>query len=111
MDVKPAAAFFNGDCAYLHGLKDDYRQLAPLLDPIRKAGLPLHLSMGNHDDRTEFADVLADYRPEERPVEGHYVAVIPAERANWFLLDSLKKTNDTPGELGMPQIELAGQSP
>ena len=105
LDVKPAAAFLNGDCAYLHGLKDDYRQLAPLLDPIRKAGLPLHLGMGNHDDRAQFADVLAEYRPEERLVEGRYVAVIPAERANWFLLDSLRKTNDTPGELGVAQLE------
>jgi Icc protein len=110
LDVKPAAAFLNGDCAYLHGLKEDYRQLAPLLDPIRKAGLPLHLGMGNHDDRAQFAEVLADYRPEERPVEGRYVAVITAERANWFLLDSLKKTNDTPGELGAAQIEWLGKA-
>ena len=110
LDVKPAAAFLNGDCAYLHGLKDDYRQLAPLLDAIRKAGLPLHLGMGNHDDRAQFADVLSEYRPEERPVEGRYVAVIPAERANWFLLDSLKKTNDTPGELGTSQLEWLGKA-
>jgi hypothetical protein len=110
LDVKPAAAFLNGDCAYLHGLKDDYRQLAPLLDPIRKAGLPLHLGMGNHDDRAQFADVLTDYRPEERPVEGRYVAVIPSERAKWFLLDSLKKTNETPGELGAAQVEWLGKA-
>lgn len=104
LDVKPAAAFLNGDCAYQYGLKDDYRQLAGLLDPIRTAGLPLHLGMGNHDDRIQFADVLATYRPEERPVEGRYVAVIAAERANWFLLDSLKVTNETPGELGATQL-------
>src|SRR5262249_45501064 len=87
-----------------HGLKEDYRQVAALLDPLRKAGLPLHLGMGNHDDRAQFAEGLAAYRPEERPVAGRYVAVVAAERANWFLLDSLKTTNESPGELGAAQL-------
>ena len=104
-DAKPAAVFLNGDCAFQFGLKDDYRQVAGLLDPLRKAGLPLHLGMGNHDDRAQFADVLATYRPDDRPVEGRYVAVVAAERANWFLLDSLKATNETPGELGAAQLK------
>ncbi|HEX4000360.1 MAG TPA: metallophosphoesterase [Pirellulales bacterium] len=104
LEVRPAAAFLNGDCAYHLGLKEDYRQVARLLDPLREAGLPLHLGMGNHDDRASFAAALAEYRPETRPVEGRLVDVILAERANWFLLDSLKKTNETPGELGAAQI-------
>ena len=102
--VQPAAAFLNGDCAFHVGLKDDYHQLATLLDPLRQAGLPLHLSMGNHDDREHFAAALADYRPREQPVAGHYVAVVLAERVNWFLLDSLQHTNQTPGELGQEQL-------
>jgi len=104
LDVRPAAAFLNGDCAYHLGLKDDYRQTARLLDPLRKAGLPLHLGMGNHDDRTQFAAALAEFRPESRPVEGRIVDVVAAERANFFLLDSLKDTNHTPGELGAAQL-------
>ena len=109
-ETKPAAAFLNGDCAYRYGLTDDYRQLATLIDPLRMAGVPLHMGMGNHDDRQQFAAALADYRPRERPVEGHYVAVIPSERANWFLLDSLQHTNQTPGELGTPQLEWLGKA-
>lgn len=104
LDVQPAAAFLNGDCAYHLGLKDDYLHVAQLLDPLRNAGMPLHLGMGNHDDRAHFAEALSDYRPQARPVEGRYVDVITSERANWFLIDSLKKTNQTPGELGLPQI-------
>ncbi|HKD35705.1 MAG TPA: metallophosphoesterase [Pirellulales bacterium] len=105
LKTKPAAAFINGDCAYLHGLTQDYRQLASLLDPISKAGLPLHLGMGNHDDRESFADVLTSLRPENPPVTGRFASVVAAERANWFVLDSLRKTNDTPGELGEKQRE------
>lgn len=105
LDVPPAAAFVNGDCAYHLGLKEDYHQVARLLDPLRKAGLPLHLGMGNHDDRKRFAAALSEYRPESRPVEGRIVDIIPARRANWFLVDSLKETNHTPGELGQAQID------
>jgi predicted phosphodiesterase len=102
-EVKPAATLVNGDCAYLHGLKEDYQQFARLLEPLRKDGPPLFLSMGNHDDREKFADVLTEFRPEHPPVTGRFVSVIAGERANWFLLDSLRKTNDTPGELGTAQ--------
>jgi len=110
LDVKPALAFLNGDCAYLHGLKEDYHQVASLLEPLRKAGMPVHLGMGNHDDRPNFAEALATYRPEARPVEGRVVDVIASERANWFLIDSLKKTNETPGELGAAQLAWLGKA-
>jgi Icc protein len=104
-DARPTAAFVNGDCAYHLGLKDDYHQVARLLDPLRKAGLPLHLGMGNHDERKHFAEALAEYRPEAQPVEGRVVDVIPSKRVNWFLLDSLKDTNKAPGELGKAQLD------
>ncbi len=110
LETKPAATIINGDCAYLHGLKQDYRQLAGLLDPLSKSGLPLHLGMGNHDDRESFADVLTALRPEHPPVSGRFDSVIAAERANWFLLDSLRKTNDTPGELGQKQLDWLGKA-
>src|SRR5436309_1101319 len=48
LEVKPAATMVNGDCAYLHGLKGDYQQFARLVEPLRKDGPPLYLSMGNH---------------------------------------------------------------
>lgn len=110
LDVQPAFGIINGDCAYLHGLKNDYEQFAKLVDPLRTAGLPLHLGMGNHDDRGTFADVLAAFRPEHPPVAGRIVQIVPADRANWFLLDTLRKTNDTPGELGSDQIEWLGKA-
>ncbi len=110
LDGRPAAAFVNGDCAYHLGLPADYRQVAQLLDPLRKAGMPLHLGMGNHDDRKHFVSALGEYRPESRPVEGRVVDIITAERANWFLVDSLKETNHTPGELGSAQLEWLGKA-
>lgn len=110
LNTQPALAIVNGDCAYLHGLKKDYEQFAKLIDPLRTSGLPLHLGMGNHDDRGTFAEVLAALRPEHPPVTGRIIEVIPAERANWFLLDTLRKTNDTPGELGAEQVEWLGKA-
>ena len=43
------------------------------------------------------------------PLASHQVSVVEAKRVNWFLLDSLVKTNSTPGELGKGQLDwLAG---
>lgn len=104
LPVRPAAAFLSGDCAYHLGLKEDYSQVVKLLDPLRKLGFPLHLGMGNHDDRAGFAAAASEYRPQSRPLEGRVVDVIASGRANWFLLDSLLKTDSTPGELGHAQL-------
>lgn len=104
MERQPAGVMIDGDCAYLRGLSGDYDQLGRLLQPVRQAGLPLHLTMGNHDDRRKFADVLDGLTPRHRPVESQLVSIVEARRANWFLLDSLMKVNVVTGELGEAQL-------
>src|SRR5262245_1607623 len=70
---RPAAALVNGDCALKNGQAGDYATLADLLKPVRAAGLPLHLTLGNHDHRDHF---LAAFEPKsERPVVSRHVAV------------------------------------
>lgn len=101
---KPAAVMINGDCAYLRGLPEDYANLAGLIRPINEVGLPLHLTMGNHDDREPLFSALKVDRPEHPPVESKHVGVIESPHANWFLLDSLTEVNVVTGGLGEAQL-------
>jgi len=98
-------AFINGDCAYNHGEVGDYQTLTRLLEPISAAGLPIHLTLGNHDHRDHFWSVLSDERAETEAVASKHVSVIESPRVNWFLLDSLHETNVTPGTLGPAQLK------
>lgn len=102
---KPSAVMINGDCAYLKGLPADYANLADCVAPLSQAGFPLHMTMGNHDDRGPFYAALQHQKPERPLLEAKHVTVIEGPRANWFLLDSLIQPNHTPGEIGAAQRE------
>jgi 3',5'-cyclic AMP phosphodiesterase CpdA len=109
LDPMPAAAFINGDCAYHTGQVEDYQTLLPLLLPLRDRGLPLHLEMGNHDDRDHLWSTIPHSEAHVEPLAHRQVMILEYPRANFFLLDSLDKTNKTPGVLGKEQIDwLAG---
>jgi 3',5'-cyclic AMP phosphodiesterase CpdA len=97
----------NGDCACLEGLAGDYAQLGRLLEPLRRAGYPVHLTMGNHDDRDVFRRAMTGAGAEAgpSPVEGKLVSVVATPRVDWFLLDSLDQVNKTPGRLGQAQLD------
>ena len=101
LDVLPAAAFVVGDLAHQTGEIADYEAFVALLDPVRGAGLPVHLALGNHDHRTRFLLALP---PAQPPVVNRCVAVVRAERANFFILDSLDQTNAVPGRCGESQL-------
>ena len=83
-----------------------YRYLAQLLIPLSNLGIPIHLTMGNCDRRSLFADTLTAMLPRTPPVGGRLVTVLKTELANFFLLDSLYNTERTvtEGDLGMEQI-------
>src|SRR5690242_398988 len=53
---RPAGVFINGDCAFSSGETADYTLLADFLDPLRADQLPIHLLLGNHDNRERFWD-------------------------------------------------------
>lgn len=101
---RPAAVLINGDLALKDGQAGDYRHFAALIQPLRDAGLPVHLTMGNHDDREVFYGVLSAEKPAEPVVAAKHVSVVQARHANFFLLDSLMRTMTAPGELGQEQI-------
>jgi 3',5'-cyclic-AMP phosphodiesterase len=106
---RPAGVFVTGDCAFNSGKKADYRQVADLLAPLRGGQMPVHLALGNHDNRARFWEVLRAERTAPRPLADRQVALLRTPLANWFVLDSLEKTLVTPGLLGREQLDwLAG---
>lgn len=106
---RPAGLFITGDCAYNSGQVADYAHVANLLEPVRKDQVPVHLALGNHDNRERFWEALQQEKAAKRPLADRQAAIISTPRANWFVLDSLEKTLSTPGLLGQEQLDwLAG---
>ncbi|HUA65510.1 MAG TPA: metallophosphoesterase [Alphaproteobacteria bacterium] len=104
-----AGVFVTGDCAYDDGETGDYATFANLLGPLGANGMPLHLTLGNHDNRERFWDALTAERTAKRPLEDKQAMMLPSRRVNWFMLDSLERTRYTPGMVGPEQLDwLAG---
>lgn len=102
LSTKPSGVLLNGDCAYSRGLPEDYANLAACVAPLDQAGLTLHVTMGNHDDRRPLYAALKTQEPERPMVDSKHVTVIETPHANWFLLDSLTQVNVVTG-LERPQ--------
>lgn len=107
---RPSGVFVNGDCAYNQGEPGDYRQFTRLLEPLRAGGLPLHLALGNHDQREHFWATLPPKDAARRAVAHKQVALVKATNVNWFVLDSLETTLATPGSLGAAQLAWLAKS-
>jgi Icc protein len=105
LDPKPACAVINGDLAYRTGTAAEYAQFGKLVDPVREAGIPLHVGLGNHDHFGRFAEGLVRLRPADKPVEGEQVLVVELERVNLFVLDSYDPKNTVGGILGAAQLK------
>ncbi|TWT50668.1 3',5'-cyclic adenosine monophosphate phosphodiesterase CpdA [Rubripirellula amarantea] len=98
----PRALFVNGDCAYLKGLAEDYATFASEIRRVSQAGIDLHMTMGNHDDRGPFANALSEHA-RQSPVQGKHVSIIEGQHVNWFLIDSLQIVDNVTGEIGNAQ--------
>ncbi|MCG6155598.1 metallophosphoesterase family protein [Rubinisphaera margarita] len=100
---KPASVIINGDLALYDGQPGDYAHLGRLLNPLYEAGVSTHLTLGNHDNREVFYEVLKNERPDDPPVAAKHLAVVETRFANFFLLDSLKETMVTQGLIDVEQ--------
>lgn len=101
---RPAAIIINGDLALSTGMPGDYEKFTRLIEPIRNAGLPLHLTLGNHDNRDNFLRAFADFRSVTQFNDHRHNGVVNLPHARLLLLDSLKDTPAAPGRLGEEQI-------
>lgn len=102
--VKPAAVIVNGDLAFKTGLPEDYATFGKLIEPVR-ALAPVHLSLGNHDERDNFWQAFSQDATKLKAVPHKQATAFSSDRANWFLLDSLDATAKTPGDLGPAQLD------
>jgi Icc protein len=107
---RPAGMFVVGDCAFSSGETADYATFASLLEPVRQDRIPVHILLGNHDNRERFWTASAEEKAARRPVADRQTALIRSPRANWFVLDSLEQTLSTPGLLGQEQLDWLAQS-
>jgi Icc protein len=103
-DARPAGALVDGDLALNTGEAGDYAEFSRLVAPLREAGVPLWLALGNHDHRERFWAGVPDSRRTAGNLRDRQATMVPAGRANWFVLDSLDRTNSTPGVLGGDQL-------
>ena len=109
-----AGVIVNGDCAFEFGRAGDYATFTELLvDPVSRAGVPLHLTLGNHDHHEHFHEALIDYaRPQSGDalaLDGRFATIIRGQCANFFLLDTLDERYILAGGIGERQLDwLAG---
>lgn len=101
---RPAAALINGDLTHHQGNPEDYVTLIDAVAPIRAAGLPVHMAMGNHDNRGHFWKALPADAARDKAIEDRQTLLIEAPRANLLILDSLDVVAQTPGLIGPRQL-------
>lgn len=103
-----AGVIINGDCAYNNGQADDYTLLLDLLHPLTEAGIPLHFTLGNHDDREIFRSTLGKTAGTASLAAKH-CSLLETPLANLILLDSLRYVNKVEGEIGAEQLAWLGE--
>ena len=97
----PAHLIINGDCAMSRGTVAEYKELLRLIEPIRVAGITVHVTIGNHDNRENLWELLPFLKKEQM---GIHAEVIELPHANLILLDSGRK-----GILGGKQLNWLAQ--
>ena len=97
LNPRPAHLIVNGDCALSNGKAAEYKEFLRLVEPIRAAGITVHVTIGNHDNRENLWKLLPFLKQEQMGVQA---GVIELPHANLILLDSGKR-----GILGDPQLD------
>ena len=95
LNPRPAHLIVNGDCALSNGKEAEYKEFLRLVEPIRAAGITVHVTIGNHDNRENVWKLLPFLKKEQMGVQAD---VIELPHANLVLLDSGK------GVLGDEQL-------
>jgi len=100
----PDFVVVNGDCAFNTGLEEDYTTFRALIQPLLDAEIPIHLTMGNHDDRGPFYTLFPESVERPKPAGKKHLAILETPHVNWLLLDTLDIVNKVTGRLGEEQL-------
>ena len=101
LNPRPANLIINGDCALSRGTEAEYKEFLRLIEPIRKAGITIHITIGNHDTREKLWKLLPFLKKEQL---GIHADVLELPHTNLILLDSGKR-----GFMGDKQIGWLAQ--
>ena len=85
LNPRPAHLIINGDCALSNGKEGEYKELFRLIEPLRAAGITVHVTIGNHDNRERLWKLLPFLKKQQM---GIHADVIELPHANLILLDS-----------------------
>jgi len=85
LNPRPANLIINGDCALSNGKEGEYKELLRLIEPLRLAGITVHVTIGNHDNRERLWKLLPFLKKEQM---GIHAEVVELPHANLILLDS-----------------------
>ena len=102
--VAPAAIIISGDLAFKRGLPGDYAAFGKLIQPLRVLA-PIHLLLGNHDERENFWKAFPLDATLSAAVPQKQVSIFSSARVHCVLLDSLDITARSPGRLGEAQLK------
>jgi Icc protein len=94
----PDGVVITGDLARLRGEPNAYENLRALLTPLARR--PIHLGLGNHDDRDNFFRTFRDWHDDAGAVEKKHVVTAQTGPVRLIVLDTLLTVNATSGELG-----------
>lgn len=97
LNPRPAHLIVNGDCALSNGKAAEYKEFLRLVEPIRAAGITVHVTIGNHDNRENLWKLLPFLKKEQMGIQAD---VIELPHVNLVLLDSGRK-----GILGDKQLK------
>ncbi len=89
LNPRPAHLIVNGDCALSNGKEAEYKEFLRLIEPIRAAGITVHVTIGNHDNRKNLWKLLPFLKEEQFGIQA---GVVELPHANLILLDSGKGT-------------------
>ena len=85
LNPRPAQLIVNGDCTFGRGSEAEYKQFLKLVEPIRAAGITIHVTIGNHDNRENLWKLIPFLKKEQMGLQAD---VIELPHANLILLDS-----------------------
>jgi len=88
LNPRPANLIINGDCALSRGTEAEYKEFLRLIEPIRRAGITVHITIGNHDTREKLWKLLPFLKKEQM---GVHADVLELPHANLILLDTGKR--------------------
>jgi 3',5'-cyclic AMP phosphodiesterase CpdA len=94
----PEGVVITGDLARSRGGADAYENVKALLAPISRER-PVHLAIGNHDDRDSFLTAFAG-SADTGGIKDKYITTTMAGPIRLVLLDTLLYVNTFPGMLG-----------